>query len=73
KVYRIPIDFWVINGSDLENSSLLYGNYKIKLTTTLLKDFDAAEGIQDENLETKSTDSDYVIYTNSKINTDRMH
>ncbi len=73
KVYSIPIDFNVINSGDLEADGLQYGNYKLKLTTTLLKEYDSSTGYDPEDLIDESKASDYVIYTNAKVYTDRIH
>ena len=62
--FEIFSSYSVITGGDFESGGKLYSNYKVQLTAQLL----------DENNEPieNSGCSDYIIYTNAKINSQMM-
>ncbi len=78
-VYTIPINFTVYTGDNTSfeqknGGGLQYGNYKVKLSTTLLNSYTetTTNGITTLSLDTigKSNANDYVIYTNARVYAD---
>ena len=70
-VYKIPIVFDVITGNKTGFASTLkYANYQIKLTVSAFDTDDSSNSWADANAMNKSSDSDFVIYTNARIYTD---
>lgn len=72
-VYSIPIDVTVISGDNFENGAdsdgnkRVYSNYKITLEVTMQEDNLTATEARAGTFAT-----DYLIYTNAKIYTDRV-
>jgi hypothetical protein len=71
-VYRIPIEFNVKTGKNSVTNQIssfedqddyAYANYKIKLTVS-------AYDSEHNHIDKSTPDSDYVIYTNARINTE---
>lgn len=59
--YDVTTKFNVITGKAFENNNQTYANYKVQLTAELLD--------KDSNPIAGTTVSDYIIYTNARINT----
>lgn len=70
-VYKIPIVFDVITGNKTGFANTLkYANYQVKLTVSAFDTDDSSNSWADANAMNKSSDSDFVIYTNARIYTD---
>ncbi len=70
-VYKIPIVFDVITGNKTGFANTLkYANYQVKLTVSAFDTDDSSHSWADANAMNKSSDSDFVIYTNARIYTD---